>query len=81
MGDQVLHKNIKSKSLKNLLKAIWPEKLKLLWKHPQVVWIQVCSNYGRWGQGGTTKEDVEIYIFKNPLEKHSADFIQNCTLT
>ena len=57
-------------------KTIRPEKLKLKWKHPQVVQIQVCSNYGPRGQGGAprggscfTQEYIEK-IFKNLLLKH-----------
>lgn len=34
------------KSLKTFYtKTIWPEELKLLWKHPRVLLIQVSSNH------------------------------------
>lgn len=47
------------------LKTIWPERLKLVWKHPQVVEIQVCSNHDphEIGIGGSNY----IWIFWSSL--------------
>lgn len=32
-------------------KTVWLEKLELVWRHPQIVMIQICSNHDLQGKG------------------------------
>lgn len=69
-GNKFLHCNKKRKSFKVFFsKAIWTEKLKLLWRHPQVVWIQVSSNHGPGGRVGHNGDKfLHRYIYRQSLE-------------
>ena len=54
-GSGFTQEYIQRKSLKILFsKTIRPDRLKLKWKHPQVVQILDCSNHGPRGQGWAT---------------------------
>lgn len=53
-GIQVLHNYIIVfiENLQKISSQKPAEKPELVWKHPQVVLIQLCLNYGSWGRVG-----------------------------
>ena len=83
---KVLHRNILEKSLKIFFsRTTGPGKLRFMWKLPDIVEIQVCSNHDPWWYDGATIGDQSLTydyngkIFKNLLLKnHWARKAETC---